>query len=98
MTELRLSSAARADLVGIRIYSNEHFGGEAADRYFVGFDEAFDLLVRHPKAGEVKANLGKGIRSIIHMRHRIFYRTDGESVLIVRIVHHAMDARRALRG
>lgn len=96
--ELRLSSAARADLVGIRIYSNQQFGGDTADAYFLGFDDAFDLLGRHPKAGEAKAKLGKGIRCLMHRKHRIFYQVDGEVVLIVRVVHHAMDARRALQG
>ena len=98
MTELRLSAAARADLVAIRIYSNDQFGRETADAYFLGFDDLFDLLIRHPRAGEKKSALGKNIRCLVHRRHRILYRVDGETVVIVRIVHHAMDLRRALKG
>lgn len=92
------TSAARADLVAIREYSIDQFGWEVADEYFLGFDAAFDLLVTHPFAGPARPELGEGIRCLIHQRHRIFYQVDGDLVVIVRIVHHAMNARRALKG
>lgn len=31
--------------------------------------------------------------SLAHRKHRIFYRVEGENVLIVRILHHARDAK-----
>lgn len=89
--------AARADLLTIREYSIEQFGGMVADNYFLGFDDAFDLLADHPQAGAARPELGKGIRCLVHRRHRIFYCVEGDVVLIVRIVHHAMDAKRALK-
>ncbi len=98
MAELDLSPAARADLLGIRVYSVDQFGGEAADGYFLGFDAAFVLLRQHPLAGASRADLGKDIRCLIHRRHRIFYHLDGDTVVIVRVVHHAMNARTALKG
>lgn len=79
------------------MYSVEQFGVEVADGYFLGFDAAFALLRGHPKAGAARSDLGPGIRCLIHRRHRIFYHIDGEIVLIVRIVHHAMNAKRALK-
>jgi toxin ParE1/3/4 len=98
MAELDLSPAARADLVAIRIYSVEQFGGEVADSYFLGFDAAFSLLREHPLAGAACVGLGKGIRCLTHRRHRLFYHLDGDTVVILRVVHHAMDARRALQA
>ncbi len=98
MTKVFPSLAARTDLLEIREYSIEQFGGDVADTYFLGFDEAFDLLASHPLIGSARPELGKGIRCLVHRRHRIFYSFDGETVLIVRIVHHAMDVRRALKG
>ena len=82
----------------IREYSIEQFGAETADTYFLGFDEAFDLLARHPLAGEAKQKIGKGIRCLTHRQHRIFYIVDKDIVLIIRIIHHARDAKRALKG
>ncbi len=92
------TSAARNDLLAIREYSLEQFGGETVDTYFLGFDEAFDLLSAHPLADVSHPYLGEGIRCLIHRRHRIFYRSEEDLVLIIRIVHHAMDARQALKG
>jgi toxin ParE1/3/4 len=98
MTELDLSPAARVDLVDIRIYSIEQFGPAVADDYFLGFDEAFALLRRHPMAGAEQRLLGKGIRCFTHRRHKIIYQVEGDLLLIVRIIHHARSAQRALRG
>lgn len=98
MAELDLSPAARADLLEIRVYSVDKFGVEVADSYFLGFDAAFVLLREHPMAGVARLELGKGIRCLIHRQHRIFYYIDKDTVVIVRIVHHARDARRALKG
>ena len=92
------SPAARADLDAIREYSIEQFSPEMADAYFLGFDEVFDLLARHPFAGPETPEISKGLRCFTHLKHRIFYRVRTDVVIIVRIVHHAMDARRVLRG
>jgi toxin ParE1/3/4 len=97
MIELDLSPAARADLIDIRIYSIEQFGSAAADDYFLGFDLAFAMLRQHPEAGAEQRVLGRGIRRFTHRRHRIFYKIEGDLLLIVRIVHHARSAQRALR-
>lgn len=98
MAELDLSPAARADLLEIRVYSVDQFGVDVADSYFLGFDAAFALLREHPQVGPARPNLGNGIRCLIHRQHRIFYYIDGDMVVIVRLVHHAMDARKALKG
>lgn len=94
--QLRLSSAARNDLIDIDEYSAAHFGDDAADSYARGFREAFALLREHPHAGATWLELGRGVRYLIHKRHRIFYRASKNEVLILRIVHHARDARAAL--
>ena len=62
------------------------------------FAELFDLLRRHPLAGQNASDLGKGMRSLTHRSHRILYQARKDEVLIVRVLHHAMDAKRALKG
>ena len=77
-------------------YSVDQFGQDVADIYARGFNETFDILRRHPLAGPEKPELGRAFRCIVHRRHRIFYTVSDDTVLIVRIIHHARDARRAL--
>ncbi len=98
MADVRFSSAARSDLVIIDEYSARQFGDDVTDVYARGFMEAFDLLARHPHTGAGWERLGEGIRCLTHRQHRIFYHIDGDTVLIARILHHAMDERAALRG
>lgn len=94
--EVRLSSAARADLVEIREYSIAQFDPETANAYFLGFDEAFDLLSTHPNIGMARPDLGKDIRCLTHRKHRLFYCVEKLVVIIIRVVHHARVARTAL--
>ncbi|MFA6220057.1 MAG: type II toxin-antitoxin system RelE/ParE family toxin [Erythrobacter sp.] len=98
MAEVEFSNAAEADLVEIDEFSASRFGDDVAETYMHGFDEAFGLLRDFPLAAPLHPELGDCIRCLVHRQHRIFYCLDGDAVLIVRIVHHAMDARRALKG
>ena len=92
-----LSDAARADLIEIRTFSVEMFDQEIADAYLRGFADTFEFLAEHPFAGTAQPALGKGLRSFTYRKHRIFYSVANDTVLIVRVVHHARNARRALR-
>jgi len=74
----------------------EDFGLDAVRKHMAGFEDRFALLRRHPLAGEARPELGAATRSLAHRPHRIFYRYVGGEVLIVRILHAAMDERRAL--
>jgi len=62
------------------------------------FDELFDLLRRHPLVGQQASDLGKGMRSLTHRSHRILYQAGKDEVLIVRVLHHAMDVKQSLKG
>ena len=97
MAEVRLSPEARADLAGIDDWSTAQFGQDVADSYLRGFNEVFALLADHPRAGAERPEVRRAIRCFVHRRHRIFYRFRSNDVLIVRVLHHAQDARRMLR-
>ena len=64
----------------------------------MGFDEAFDLLSTHPNIGMARPDLGKRIRCLTHRKHHLFYRVEKHVVIIVRVIHHAQNAKAALRG
>ncbi len=89
MANVKLSAAARKDLIAIRIYSNNEFGSQIADKYFLGFEDAFDRLTNFPKSGRPTPDIGESIRCLTHRRHRIFYEIRSDIVLIIRIIHYA---------
>lgn len=97
MARLRLRAAARADLAAIDEYSAVQFGQEVAEAYTRGIFDAFQLLRDHPMAGPTQPKLGRGMRRLTHRQHRILYLIEGDLVVIVRVIHHSMDARKALK-
>ena len=96
MVDVVLTRLARADLAEIDRYTFAQYGTEAADRYTRGFATAFDLLARHPQAGATRPDLGDGMRCLVHHRHRVFYACDDQRVVVIRVLHHARDARSQL--
>jgi plasmid stabilization system protein ParE len=67
-------------------------GEAASDAYYFGLIEAFDFLREHPEAGPVEADSGLGLRRWRYRQHRIFYRAETHSILIVRLFHVAADS------
>jgi toxin ParE1/3/4 len=98
MAKLTLTLAAQADLVEIDEWGYQQFGEEVADDYSRKLLSGFDQLARHPLSGQAVPEYAKAYRCLMHNRHRIFYRVDGDVVRIIRILHHAMDAKRVLKG
>ncbi|WP_093079339.1 type II toxin-antitoxin system RelE/ParE family toxin [Sphingobium sp. AP50] len=96
MRELKLARAARSDLVEIRKYSVAEFGGDIADIYFNGFNHAFARLQEHPLIGAIQRDFDHGLRCLTHRRHRIFYRVSDDAIIVLRILHHARNAREIL--
>ena len=96
MAEVRFSKAAEADLVDIDEFSVTNFGSDIGEAYMHGFDESFERLGDFPLAGPAVTGVGTGTRCLIHRSHRIFYRTDGDDVFVLRVLHHAQDARKHL--
>lgn len=95
--KLRLSAAARDDLRDIRIYSKAAFGVAVAREYMAGLRRLFVMLRERPLAGAlIDGDRGDGIRSMTYRPHRLFYLADGDLILVIRILHHARDAARAI--
>ena len=96
MKRLELSIAADADLFDILAYGTVVHGEAVSDAYFSGLSDAFDFLCQNPGAGQVDDVGNLGLRRWRYRQHRIFYRVDGETILIVRVFHVAADAVRHL--
>ena len=96
MAEFIFSRTARADPKEIGRYSKREFGLKVAEKYLLGFDEAFDLLRSHPEAGPDREAFGSEVRCLMHRRHRILYKLADGNVRIVAVMHHSRDAARQL--
>jgi len=93
---LELSRRAKADLDDIRDYSVAEFGVERAVAYLDAVESAFRRIVEFPDIGAVHPAVRPPTRSLGCQQHRIFYEFEGDRILIVRILHKAMDVERNL--
>ncbi|MBA3836879.1 MAG: type II toxin-antitoxin system RelE/ParE family toxin [Sphingomonas sp.] len=93
---LKLGRRAENDLADIRDYSIEQFGVERAIAYLDGIEAAFRLIMDYPEIGGVHLKVTPPVRSYAVQLHRIFYSVEADVVLIVRVLHKAMDVGRWL--
>jgi toxin ParE1/3/4 len=93
---LELSRRAQADLDDIRDWSVAEFGVERTVAYLDAIEVALRRMLDFPDVGTVHSKVQPRIRSLGCGRHRIFYEVGGGTILIIRILHKAMDERRHL--
>ena len=110
MARYRLTHAARADIVSILAWSHEQFGEEARKRYQALIVTAIrDAASRRDDGGRTpRPELGEGVFSwhlsrsrarapggkVHRPRHFLICRRDGDTLVIGRVLHDAMDLRR----
>lgn len=94
---LRVTKAARADLVTIRKESIERWGAVSADAYIDRLRRDFDRLLEFPLSGSPRDYM-EGMRVCLSGSHMIFYIPDSERVRIVRVLHARMDHEAMLRS
>ena len=91
-----LSVDADNDLSDIYDYTTEHFGASQAVQYLIRLEQVFDSLCSNPKTGRERNDIRKGLRSISHESHTIFYRIMKDCLRIVRVLHASRDIIRFL--
>jgi plasmid stabilization system protein ParE len=96
MAELSYSVAAVADIEDITEFGIERFGPRIALDYVNGLELACEQLRMFPERSAVVPRIGREIRCLVYRRHRILYSFSDAKVLVVRILHHAQDVRRAM--
>jgi toxin ParE1/3/4 len=110
MAGFRLTQTARADIVSILAWSHEQFGEEARKRYEALIATAIrDAASRSDDDGHtLRPEIGEGAftwhlsRSrarapggrVHRPRHFLVCRRDGDTLVIGRVLHDAMDLRR----
>ena len=96
MRRLELSVGADADLFDILAYGTAVHGDAASNAYYAGLIDTFAFLCATPGAGQVDEETGLNLRRWRYRQYRIFYRSDDETVGIVRVFHVAADVVRGL--
>ncbi|MDR6851572.1 toxin ParE1/3/4 [Sphingomonas sp. BE123] len=92
---LELLPGAIADLDSIYAYSVEKWGSEQAEIYLRALNARIQGLRRFPALGTAQEALHPGLRRIGEGSHSIYYLIRDDAVLIVRVLHDRMDAKRA---
>lgn len=93
---LELSRRAQADLDDIRDYSLAAFGVERAIAYLDAIEGAFRRMLDFPEIGAMLPSVHPPIRSLGCQQHRIYYEVGDDTILVLRILHKAMDEQRHL--
>jgi toxin ParE1/3/4 len=93
--KLALRAAALRDLDGIYDYTLAAHGAAQAEDYVRGLWAAMEILCAYPKSGP-PSDLRPGLRSLAVRHHRVFYRIEGDAVVVARVLHKAMDVERRL--
>jgi len=87
----RLAPEAEADLDELWYYVATNAGVEVADRLVDSITTRFFLLGMHPGAGRRRDDLRPGLRSFPVGDYIVFYRVEGDDVLIQRVVRGSRD-------
>lgn len=86
MRRYKLSNEARAELVEIVRYGDEHFGVAQSDRYRDRLTEHFELLARQPLLFPAVDHIRRGYRRSVCGVHAVYYRVTDTGVEIMRLI------------
>lgn len=79
--------AAQADLAAIWRHGAVTWGVEQADRYADGLFALFELLAEFPEIARERSEFDPPVRIHPSGAHLVIYRTGGQGVDIIRILH-----------
>lgn len=96
MADFVLTRKADEDLTQIYLYSFETFGEVKAEAYVADLIGRLAALSEAPSLGRRIDHLRTGYFRLEHASHTIFYKERLGGILVVRILHAAMDPDRHL--
>ncbi len=92
----QLTNKAYEDLKSIAEYTQTTWGVEQRNGYLSRLDQAFHLIADNFRIGGNCDHIRKGYHSHPVGKHLVFYRVEGETVIIVRVLHQSMHVDRKL--
>lgn len=98
MKRFDLTRTAQADLMSIARFTQERWGVRQRNAFLKEIDRLFRDLAGNPMLGRACDDIRAGYRKLPHGSHVIYYKPlDGDELLIVRILHAAMDVESAIQ-
>lgn len=86
MSSYRLSKAAENDLIEIAEYGDEQFGVTQSNKYRDQLKRRFALIATQPLFFPEVNHIHEGYRRSVCGSHSIYYKIEGDVILIVRIL------------
>ena len=93
MARVFFTPAACDDLIGILMHISEE-EPTAADRVLDRLDEVAIYFEDNPQMGPSRDEIGSGLRYLVSGSYLVLYRTLGDDIEIVRLVHGRRDLYR----
>ena len=90
MSAYSVARLAEADLKSIVRYTMKTWGRAQAKRYRQELQDCFQLLADNPFIGRSCDSIHPGLRCFEHGKHVVFYISQAQEVLIVRVLHQQM--------
>lgn len=87
---IEFTTDANADLRSIRTYTVRVHGSAQARRYIAGLRERMMQIAANPRAGRIYREAEPETWRATWRKHFIYYRVEGEVLLIVRVLHQRM--------
>lgn len=97
MKDLRLTRRAKQDLAQIERSTIETWGADQGTIYLDALRASIFRMLRFPESGAAFDHPISGLRRHVIASHVAFYRSDANGVLVLRVLHGAMDPARRLR-
>lgn len=91
MHDVVVLPSAEADLEEIAIYTKQQWGREQARDYLALLRAEMEGLRRFPRRHPHYASLLGAFHRAPSGDHRIYYRLEGETIIVVRVLHSRMD-------
>ena len=82
---------AENDLEGILSFTLKHCGKRKVAKYLNSIESAALNLCDNPDIGVDRSELATGVRSVPYQSHVIYYTQINTHLIIIRILHAAMD-------
>lgn len=98
MARVVRSTRARADLIEIWNYIENHSGESRADSLLRLLDQKCAMLARTPQIGRMRHDLLPDLRSFAAGSYVIFYRPIDDGIEVVRVLHGARNIRALFRS
>lgn len=93
MITLTIFDAASQDLVEIEKWYGEAGNNPVGMRILRRLLGKFEFLMKHPKMGRLRPELGMEVRSSLVKPSLIFYRLAESEIQVLRVPHHRRDIR-----